>query len=107
VLPLLTHGAIWSFVGAVAGLAFGLGPAGRGHWKATAVGGVGGALAATVVYEIVGAIAFASSKTDLPVSSSATTRGMAQLLVAVLTAAGIALALHQSAKREAARSVPS
>ena len=74
VLPLLTHGAIWSTVGAVGGLAFGLGLGGRGRWKATLVGGLTGAAAATVIYEIVGALVFATSKTDLPLSTSSTAR---------------------------------
>jgi hypothetical protein len=101
VLPLLTHGAIWSGVGVIGGLAFGLGLGGRGRWKATLVGGFAGAAAATVVYEIVGALAFASNKTDLPLSASVTTRGMAQLLVALLSAVGAALALRRFAKTEA------
>jgi hypothetical protein len=96
VLPLLTHGAIWSIVGAVGGLAFGLGLGGQGRWKATLVGGLVGAAAATIIYEIVGAVAFASDKTDLPLSSSITTRGMAQFLVAILSAVGAALALRQT-----------
>jgi hypothetical protein len=96
VFPLLTHGAIWSTVGAVGGLAFGLGLGGRGRWKSTLAGGIGGAAAATVVYEIAGAVAFATSKTDLPLSTWITTRGMAQLLVAILSAVGAALALRQS-----------
>jgi hypothetical protein len=97
VLPLLTHGAIWSTVGAIGGLAFGLGLAGQGLWKSTLAGGFAGAVLATVVYEIVGALLFATSKTHLPVSSSIATRGMAQLLVAILSAAGAALALRQAA----------
>jgi hypothetical protein len=105
--PLLTHGAIWSAVGAVGGLAFGLGLGGRGRWKATLVGGLAGAAAATVVYELVGALAFASSKTDLPLSSSSTARGMALLLVASLSSIGAVLALRQPAKREARAYVPS
>jgi len=107
VLPLLTHGAIWSVVGAIGGLAFGLGLGGRGRWKATLVGGLVGAAAATVIYELVGALAFATSKTDLPLSSSIMTRAMAQLLVAILSAVGTALALHQSPKRKVSSSVPS
>jgi vacuolar-type H+-ATPase subunit I/STV1 len=105
--PLLTHGAIWSAVGAVGGLAFGLGLGGRGRWKATLVGGFTGAAAATIVYELVGAVVFASSKTDLPLSSSSMTRGMALLLVACLSSIGAVLALHQPAKREARSSVSS
>ncbi len=106
-LPLLTHGGIWSAVGAIGGLAFGLGLGGNGRWKATVVGGLVGAAAATVIYEFVGALAFATNKTDLPVSSSITTRGMAQLLVAILSAVGMVLALRQSPKRETTSSVPS
>jgi hypothetical protein len=107
VFPLLTHGAIWSVVGAIGGLAFGLGLGGRGRWIATASGGLVGAAAATIIYEIVGALAFETSKTDQPVSSSITTRGMAQLLVAILTAVGAFLALRRSSQREATLSVPS
>jgi hypothetical protein len=106
-LPLLTHGAIWLAVGAVGGLAFGLGLGGRGRWRATLVGGLTGAAAATVLYELVGALVFASSKTELPLSSSSTTRGMAMLLVATMSSIGAVLASRQPAKREAASSVPS
>jgi hypothetical protein len=106
-LPLLTHGAIWSAVGAVGGLAFGLGLGGRGRWKATLVGGLMGAAAATILYELVGALVFASSKTDLPLSSSGTTRGMALLLVASLSSIGAVFALRQPAKREDKSSAPS
>ena len=100
VLPLLTHGAIWSTVGAIGGLAFGLGLGGRDRWKATLMGGFVGAAVATISYEIIGALAFASSKTDLPISASIATRGMAQLLVALLAAVGAVLALPQPAVRE-------
>jgi hypothetical protein len=100
VIPLLTHGAMWLTVGACGGLALGLGLGGRGRWAAALAGAMGGAAVATIVYEIVGAIAFASNRTDLPVSSSVATRGMAQLLVATLAAAGATTALGQSAKRK-------
>jgi hypothetical protein len=107
VLPLLTHGAIWSAVGAFGGLAFGLGLGGRGRWRASVLGGLVGAAAATLVYEIAGALAFASNKTDLPLSTSITTRGMAHLLVAILSAVGAVLAVRQSPEREASSSVAS
>jgi hypothetical protein len=107
VLPLLTHSAIWSTVGAIAGLAFGLGIGGRGRWKATLVGGLAGALAATVVYELLGAVVFASSKTEMPLSSSPTTRAMALMLVASLSSVGAVLALRQPPRREAKTAVPS
>jgi hypothetical protein len=98
VLPLLTHGAIWSTVGAIGGLAFGLGLGAQGRWKTTLVGGLVGGAAATILYEIVGALAFATQKTDLPVSSSITTRGMAHVLVALLSAVGAVLALRLQAE---------
>jgi MFS family permease len=95
-VPLLTQGAIWSSVGAIGGLAFGLGLGGQGRWRATLVGGLAGAVAATIVYEIVGALAFPANKTDQPLSSSITTRAMAHLLVAIFSAVGAVLALRKS-----------
>ena len=55
VLPMLMHGAIWSAVGASGGLVFGLALGRQGRWKVTLLGGLVGAAAATVVYEIVAA----------------------------------------------------
>jgi MFS family permease len=106
-LPLLTHGAIWSAVGAIGGLALGVGIGGQGRWKATLAGGLVGAGAATIIYEIAGALAFASSKTELPLSSSVTTRAMAQLLVAILSARGAVLILHQPTRRTTSSSIAS
>ena len=106
VLPVLTHGAIWSAVGAIGGLAFGLGLGGRGRWNVTVVGGLVGGAAAAVVYEVVGALAFALNNTDLPLSTSITTRVMAQSLVAILSAVGVVLALSQSPRQQATSTVP-
>ena len=55
-LPLLTHCGIWSGVGAIAGLAFGLGLGGKGRWPYTVGGGLVGAAAATIIYELAGAV---------------------------------------------------
>jgi hypothetical protein len=98
-LPLLTHGAIWSAVGSVGGLAFGLGLGGRNRWPTAFLGGLLGAAVATVVYEVIGAVAFPSDHTDFPLASAVPARGMAQLLVAVFSAVGAAFALRQSATR--------
>ena len=68
VWPMLTLGSICSAVGAAGGLAFGIGLGGRGRWMKSLVGGLVGAALATVVYELVGAIAFPADKTDLPIS---------------------------------------
>jgi hypothetical protein len=101
VLPLLIHGAIWSAIGSVGGLAFGLGLGGRRHWLRGLLGGLLGGAAATIVYEVVGAVAFPSDHTDLPLASAVTARAMAQLLVTTFSAGGAALASRQSATREA------
>ena len=106
-LPLLTHGAIWLAVGAIGGLAFGLGLGGQGRWRSTLAGGLLGAAIATVVYEIGGALVFASSKTELPVSSSVTTRAVALLLVAIFSAVGAAWASTAPVQAKKTASVPS
>ncbi len=101
IFPLLTHTTIWSVMGALGGLAFGLGLGGSRRWPASLIGGLTGGAAAAVIYELVGALFFASSKTDLPLSASSTTRGMAIFLVAGLSAIGAVLAVCQPAKRKA------
>ena len=98
VVPLPTHGAIWAGIGADSGLVFAVGLGGRSRWITTLVGGLLGAAPAAIVYENVGALAFSSDHTDLPLSASITTRGMAQFLVAIFSAIGAVLALHQSLK---------
>ena len=95
ILPLLTHGAIWSTVGLAAGLAFGVG-LGPSRWKTAAVGGLAGAVLATLVYEVAGALAFPAARTDLPLSMTMTSRAMAHLLVASFVAAGAALTAGQT-----------
>ena len=107
VLPLLTHGAIWSTIGAVGGLAFGLGIGGRGRWKRTLAGGLAGGGRGDDRLRNRRGVAFPTSKTDLPLSSSIATRAMAQLLVAILSAVGAVLALRQSAKASRPRRCPS
>jgi hypothetical protein len=95
-LPLLTHGTIWAAIGAAAGLAFGLGTGRSGWWARCAFGGLLGSIAATVVYDLVGALAFPVDKTSEPVSATALTRLVAHVAVAVLTAGGAAVAATQS-----------
>jgi hypothetical protein len=95
-LALLTHGGIWAAVGAAAGLGFGLGAGRPGWWARSAVGGLLGAIAATVVFDLLGALVFPVDKTSEPVSATAGTRLFAQLAVAILTAGGAAVAATQS-----------
>jgi hypothetical protein len=98
-LPLLTHGGLWTAIGAAAGLAFGLGLGGRGRWARGALGGLLGGVSATVVYELVGALAFPIDKTSQPVSATVVTRLFAQLAVAVFVAAGAALGTDDATRR--------
>ena len=89
---LLCHEALWAVVGVAGGLAFGLGLGGRGRWWRAAVGGLIGAALATVVYEFVGALAFATHGTHQPHGDSMVTRALAQVLVPFGTAIGSILA---------------
>ena len=87
-LPLLTHGGAWSLVGAVAGLCLGLGFEGPGSRALRPVlGGLAGAILATILYEVIGAVAFPLDQTGQPISASAGSRLLARLVVSVATAA--------------------
>jgi hypothetical protein len=88
--PLLTHGGIWAAAGAAAGLAFGLGAGGQGRWVRCAFGGLLGGVFATMVYDLIGAIAFPLDKTSQPVSATVVTRLFAQFAVAVFVVLGAA-----------------
>jgi hypothetical protein len=105
IYTLFTHGAIWAAAGTAAGLAFGLGLGGRRRWVRGALGGLLGGVAATMLYDMVGALAFPLDKTNDPVSATLVTRLFAQLAVAVLVAAGAALGTRgptESTRHEAA-----
>ena len=97
-LPMITHGAIWAAAGAAAGLAFGLGLGGRFRWARCALGGMLGGVAATMVYDLVGAMAFPLDKTSQPVSATVVTRLIAHLAVGILSAAGAAVACESREK---------
>jgi hypothetical protein len=91
--PLLMHGGIWGAVGAAGGLAFGLGLGGRDRAARALIGGLLGALLGTVLYDLIGALAFPMSRTDFPVAADWPPRLLARLLVAGLAAAGTAMAV--------------
>ncbi|MDR3618778.1 MAG: hypothetical protein P4L85_05460 [Paludisphaera borealis] len=100
-VPLLTHGAIWSAVGAACGLAFGIGLGGRSRVLRSVLGGlVGGALGAAV-YELIGAFAFPLDRTVQPLSISWESRLLAREAVAVFVAAGAAAAYAEPRRGEA------
>jgi hypothetical protein len=97
--PLLTHGGLWSAVGAAGGLALGVG---LGGWRRTGralLGGLIGALAAVLVFEVVGPLAFPLAKTGEPISETWGSRLFARLAVAILAAAGAVLAVQDPKPR--------
>jgi hypothetical protein len=88
---LVMHGLFWMPAGLAGGLALGLGL--RDRIGLAVAGGVMGALLATLLYEVVGALAFPLASTGDPVSTTWLTRLLARLLVATFTAMAAALVL--------------
>ncbi len=91
--PLLVHAGIWSIAGAAGGAAFALGLGRRKGIAQAAIGGLVGAIAGTIAYELIGVAAFPNAATTQFVSSSWPTRLMARGAVALLAALGIAEAM--------------
>lgn len=89
---LLLHGVCWLPIGAVGGLALGLGLGGRDRLLSGLVGGILGAFLATLVYEFLGAALFPMAGTGEPISTTPMSRLLGRLLVPVLTGLGAALA---------------
>jgi hypothetical protein len=90
-LALLIQGGNWSVIGAAAGAAFGIGLGGRGRTLHALLGGLLGATAGVLVYELVGAVAFPLDRTSNPVSATWGTRLFARLAVTILASAGAAI----------------
>jgi hypothetical protein len=99
-LALATHGGIWMAVGAVAGLALGLGQGGRRVPRAV-IGGIFGAAVAAVVYEFVGAVAFPLERTYMPTAMAPVPRLLAHLAVALCVSAGALWAAYNLILRRA------
>jgi hypothetical protein len=95
----LVHGAVWSAIGAVAGLAFGIGLGGQGRIARGLGGGLLGGLLGAVVFDLAGAALFPMDKTYQPVSLSANSRLLAHMAVSVCTVMGAVLAV-QSSRRD-------
>jgi hypothetical protein len=97
--PMLLHGGTWGAVGAVGGLAFGLGLGGRASAVRTVLGGLLGAALGTVLFELVGAVLFPLARTVQPLALSWDARMLARLSVATLAAVGAALAVDNLPER--------
>lgn len=102
VFPLLVHAGIWSAVGGVAALAFGLGLGERGRLARIVLGGVAGAAFGAIVYEFLGAIVFPTALTAQFVSMTWETRLLARVTVTTLAAVGVLLALNDAPARAGA-----
>lgn len=102
-LALGTHIALWATVGAAGGLAWGLGlgPGDRARVARATLGGLLGAVAGSVLLNLVGSLLFPLDATHRVLSASWRTRLLARLLVATLTAAGAAWATHLVASSHA------
>ena len=87
---LLVHGLPWAAVGAVGGLAFGIGLGGRARAGRGLVGGLLGAVAGAFLYEIIGALALPGTKIIEPVAATWGIRLLAQFLAVIPPAAGVA-----------------
>jgi hypothetical protein len=90
--PILCHLAIWCIIGALAGLAFGIGIGGRLRWLRTMIGGAVAAGIAIVAYDIIGAVLMATHETHLPHAKFPESRALAQILVSLVTGIGIVVA---------------
>ena len=83
----------------VGGAAFGVG---FGDWRdvvRAALGGLLGAIAGALVFEMVGAIAFPLDETANPISVTWATRLFARLAVTLLTSIGVAMSVLNEVKR--------
>jgi hypothetical protein len=87
---LLFHGLTWAAVGAFGGLAFGIGLGGRARTGRGLLGGLVGAVAGALLYEIIGAIAFPGARTLDPIAATSGIRLLAQISGVLPIAAGVA-----------------
>jgi hypothetical protein len=91
-LSLGLHATLWGPLGAVGGLAFGIG---RGRWGLKTLhlmfGGLAGAIVGTIVYDVIGGTVTPLAGTGDAISMTWPTRLMALLVVAIGAAVAIAL----------------
>ncbi len=98
---LLLHCGLWVGIGAVGGLALGLGLGGGPRMLKAAGAGILGALCGVLVFEFLGALAFPLEETGLPTSATARTRLLARLLVALPSAVAASLAATRTPRSTA------
>jgi hypothetical protein len=87
---LLVHGLPWAAIGAVGGLAFGVGLGDRTRVVRGLLGGLLGAIAGAFLYEVVGALAMPGARTVQSIAATWGVRLLAQILAVIPLAAGVA-----------------
>jgi hypothetical protein len=98
-LPLLTHGGIWTAIGAAGGLAFGLGAGGWNRTVHAILGGVVGAVLGTVAFVVFQAAAFPLQQSEELLGPTRLLRLSADLCVTVFVSAGVVLQEMAFARR--------
>jgi hypothetical protein len=98
IVGILFHVVISSAIGAVGGAAFGIGLVDRSRAFRAVLGGLLGATAGALVYEMVGALAFPLAKTSSPIATMWGARLLARLTVTILASAGVAIGALDQAK---------
>lgn len=98
-LPIMVHGAMWCALGLAAGIAFAIGLGDRRRIAQAAIGGLIGALVATVLFDAVGAIAFPHSRADLPIAETMSLRLISRLFVAAGVALGAIWAIREKPRK--------
>jgi hypothetical protein len=83
VSSLLIHGGTWGAIGAVGGLAFGIGLGGRSQAIRGLLGGLLGAVAGAILYELIGELAVPGSKIMEPVAATWGVRLLAQAMAVI------------------------
>jgi hypothetical protein len=98
-LALLIRGGIWAPIGAVAGLAFGLGLGGPRTIARALIGGLAGGILGTMAFEIANAFAFPLSRLNAPIPDERFPRLLAILCVAVSTALAVAVGVRERERK--------
>ena len=93
-LSLGLHAMLWGPLGAVGGLAFGIGLGRSGQTLRLIVGGLMGAIVGTIAYDAIGGAITPLAGTADAISTTWPTRLLARLLVAISTAVAIDLTIR-------------
>lgn len=88
-MSLVLHAGIWASLGAAGGLAFAIGLGEHCRLGRAVIGGFLGAFVATLLYEVLGAVAFPLSGTGEPIAENWAPRVLARILIPVLSALAI------------------